>query len=62
MIEIKKIISRHQSSFLKWSYEQGHWKRIPAPVKQGYARVMAIIEFNGQILTRHIDIKESLCN
>lgn len=72
-IQIVKIVSKHQHGFMKWKEDQygfmrwkedqyGKWTRIPAPVKQGYCRVMAIIKFNGRILTKHIDVTFDLCN
>ena len=62
MIKLVKIISVYKSGFRKWVRIGSKWQRVPAPVKKGYCRVMAIIKFNNQILTRHIDVREDLCN
>jgi len=45
-MDIIKIISEHKRKF------------VNKPVKQGYKRVMAIVEESGLLQTRHLDISK----
>ena len=51
-MEIIKIISEHKNIKIN---PLSSYKR-PAPLKNGYKRVEAIVKINGIIQTKHIDI------
>ena len=54
-MRILKIISEHKHIVLR---PLNNWRKSQ-PIKSGYKRVEAIVEEDGQIKTKHIDIENN---